>query len=314
MKRVLGRTEWAVALAIIFKVAFVPLPAVAKDSDDRFPGLDLHGSLGEGRHSRYVPPLTNPVFNETPYITTEARGIYLYNRLPDDFVTGGGHINLAALQLRLALTEHLGFIATTDGYADARFDKVLDDENGFSNIALGFKYAILSNPESETLLTAGLRYEIPINDLETGGIELQGDGDGFLNPFITGATTFGSLGLQASLGTNVALDGNADTSILHYSLHADYEVLPGFFPILEVNGFTPIEHGRRLTGPLGKLDGVDLLNFGSDNRDTTVTVGGGLRYRFTDDVQIGVGAETPITDNDNSILDYRLYTDLVLTW
>ena len=314
MNGFLTRTEGVAALAIICVVAATPLPAMAKDGDSGFLGLDLHGSLGEGRHSRYVPPLTNPVFNETPYITTEARGIYLYNRLPDHFVTGGGHINLAALQLRVALTERLGFIATTDGYADAHFNKVLDDEEGFSNIAFGFKYAILSDPESESLLTAGLRYEIPINDLETGGIELQGDGDGFLNPFITGATTFGDLGLQASLGANIALDGDADTSILHYSLHADYEVLPGFFPILEINGFTPIEHGRRLTGALGKLDGVDLLNFGSDDRGTTVTVGGGFRYRFTDNVQIGVGAETPITDNDNSILDYRLYTDLVLSW
>src|SRR3546814_3497615 len=74
-----------------------------------FRSLDLNGSLGEGRHSRYVPPLTNPVFNETPYITTEARAIYLYNRLPNDFVTGGGYVNLVALQLRLALTERLGF-------------------------------------------------------------------------------------------------------------------------------------------------------------------------------------------------------------
>ena len=88
---------------------------------DRFfrlaPGALLrHAGNGEGRHTRYVPPLTNPVFNETPYITTEARGIYMYNEIPDgdDFVTDGGNINLAALQLRVALTERLGFIATKD--------------------------------------------------------------------------------------------------------------------------------------------------------------------------------------------------------
>src|SRR3546814_4304736 len=79
----------------------------------------------------------------------------------------------------------LGFIATKDGYADAHFDEALDDEDGFSNIAFGFKYAILSDPESESLLTAGLRYEIPLNDLETGGIELQGEGDGSPNTFVT---------------------------------------------------------------------------------------------------------------------------------
>lgn len=314
MKKVLTRGAWAVALAISWGITASPFSAIAEDADGSFLGLDLKGSLGKGRYTRYVPPLTNPVFNETPYITTEARAIYLYNRLPEDFVTGGGYINLAALQLRIALTERLGFIATEDGYADAHFDKVLHDEDGFSNIALGFKYAILSDPKSESLLTTGLRYEIPINDLETGGIELQGDGKGFLNPFITGATTFGDLGLQASLGANIALDGDADTSIIHYSLHTDYELLPSFFPLVELNGFTPIHHGKRLTGPLRKLDGVDLLNFGSEDRHTTITVGGGFRYQFTKSMQIGVGAETPITDNRNSILSYRLYSDLVLTW
>ena len=314
MKGVLARSGPLAALAILITTAAAPLPALAEE--DNFLGLDLKGSLGEGRHSRYVPPLTNPVFNETPYITTEARGIYLYNEIPggSDFVTGGGNIHLGALQLRVALTERLGFIATKDGYADANFDNVLDDENGFANIAFGLKYAIISDPASESIVTAGLRYEIPIADLETGGIELQGDGDGFLNPFVTGATTFGDLGLQASLGANIALDGDADTSILHYSLHADYEVFDGFFPLIEINGFTPIDHGDRLTGALGKLDGVDLLNFGSDDRGTTVTLGGGFRYRFTDNVQIGLGAETPLTDKEDTIMDYRIYADLVLSF
>lgn len=285
----------------------------AEDDSSRFLGLDLKGSLGEGGHNRYVAPLTNPVFNETPYITTEARAMYFYNRLPDDFVTGGGSANLAALQLRLAITDRLGFIATKDGYADLNFDEVLPDEEGFANFALGFKYAVVSLPEDNTLLTLGLRYEVPINDLQSGGIELQGDGDGFLNPFVTGSTTFGDFGLQASLGANLALDTDADTSILHYSLHGDYEALPGFFPLIEVNGYTAIDNGKRLTGALGKLDGMDVLNFGSEDRGTTVTVGGGFRYKFDDHIQIGLGAETPITDKDDTIMDYRVYFDLVLS-
>src|SRR3546814_18667441 len=129
-----------------------------------FRSLDLNGSLGEGRHSRYVPPLTNPVFNETPYITTEARAIYLYNRLPNDFVTGGGYVNLVALQLRLALTQRLGFIANKDGYADAPFAEALDDEDGFSKLAYGFKYAIPSQPERASLRKEGTRSAPPHNN------------------------------------------------------------------------------------------------------------------------------------------------------
>ncbi len=301
------------ALSAFLAAGALSQPSLASEDFFNPFGFELEGSLGENGHSRYVAPLTNPIFNETPHITTEARAFYFYHALPNDFVTGGGDVNLAALQLRVAITDRLGFIATKDGYADFNFDEVLPDESGFANVALGFKYALISRPEDETILTAGLRYEIPINDLETGGIELQGDGDGFLNPFLTGATVLGDFGLQASIGANLALDTDEDTSILHYSLHGDYELFEGFFPLLELNGFTAIDNGRRLTGALGDLDGVDVLNFGSEDRDTTITVGGGFRYRFDDNVQLGLGAETPITDKDDTIFDYRVYVDLVLS-
>jgi len=312
--KVLGSANGLTMLSFVLAATMACGQAARAEEGSYLFGLDLHGSLGEGRHSRYVPPLTNLIFNETPYITTEARPFYFYHQIPDDFVTDGGHVNLWGMQLRLALTERLGFIATKDGYVDAYFDEVLDDEDGFANIALGFKYALYSEPETESLLTAGLRYEIPIQDLETGGIELQGNGDGFLNPFITGARAFGDFGLQASFGANMALRPSEDTSILHYSLHADYEVLPGLFPIAEVNGYTAINNGNRSRGALSQLDGVDLLNFGSKDRDTTIVVGGGFRYQFNDHVQVGVGSETPVTDEDNTILDYRVYFDLVLSF
>ena len=314
MRGILGRAIGLAALSLLLAATAAPGTAVAGEEGFKPPfGLDLRGSLGEGRHSRYVPPVTNPIFNESPYITTEARAFYFHHVLPESFVTDGGTVDLGAVQLRLALTERLGFIATKDGYANFDFDKVLPDEDGFANIAFGFKYALISRPQDEGILSAGLRYEIPINDLETGGIELQGDGAGFLNPFLTGAKAFGDLGLQASVGANFALEPEVDTSILHYSLHADYEILPGLFPLVEFNGFTPIDHGDRASGPLAEIDGVDVLNFGSEDRDTTLTVGGGLRYRFNDHVQLGTAFETPITDKDDTIFDYRVYVDLVLS-
>ena len=54
--------------------------------------LDFKGSLAPGKHTRYVPPLANPLFNETPYITTEARPLLIYNDIPDSFPTGRGEI------------------------------------------------------------------------------------------------------------------------------------------------------------------------------------------------------------------------------
>ena len=62
-----------------------------------------------------------------------------------------------------------------------------------------------------------------------------------------------------------------------------------------------------------QVDGVDVLNFGSEDRGTTVTLGGGFRYRLNDHVQFGAAAETPITDKDDTIFDYRVYFDLVFS-
>lgn len=49
-----------------------------------------------GFEDRYVPPLSNPIYNETPYITTEASLWYLYQVIPEKSITQGGHINLGA--------------------------------------------------------------------------------------------------------------------------------------------------------------------------------------------------------------------------
>ncbi len=157
--------------------------------------FDFHGSLGEGKHQRYVPPLSNPIFNETPYITTEARPIFIHHNVPDSFVTGGGQVNLFALELRVALTERLGFIATKDGYADVQFDSVLPDTDGFLNISFGFKYALISDPKNDRILTVGVEYEAPTGSLSTAGIQLQGSGDGLIDLFVTGAQGFGKLGV-----------------------------------------------------------------------------------------------------------------------
>lgn len=51
-----------VSLILFFLLAAVSLtvaPVMAID-------WDYKGSLGEGKHERYVPPVSNPFLNETP--------------------------------------------------------------------------------------------------------------------------------------------------------------------------------------------------------------------------------------------------------
>ncbi len=284
-------------------VASLSLPAMA----DGF-ALDFHGSLGEaGGHTRYVPPLANPLLNETPYITTELRAIYFHQEIPGTFVSAG-NIDLVAAEVRIALTDRLGFIASKDGYADIEFDEILEDESGFANISLGFKYAIVSDPAEDLIVTLGIEYEPPSGNLETLGISLQGHGDGLLDIFATGAKAFGPLGLQASIGANLAIDPDKDTSMLHYSAHADYELLPNFFPLVEINGFTTIDESKRT---VGDFEGIDLVNFGSTESGTVVTLAGGFRFRAFDNLIIGAGVESPITSRED-IMEYRAYFDAVL--
>jgi hypothetical protein len=295
--------------------------------------LDLKGSLGEAGFTHYVAPVSSPTFNETPYITTEARPFYAHHAIPDDFM-GGGDVDVIAIQLRAAITQRLGFIATKDGWMDIDWDSNpkgrtvgapldLQSDSGFLNLAFGFKYAALAIAESNTLLTVGARYEAPTGGLKTrvnqapalGRVRLQGQGDGLMDLFVTGARTFGGLGAQASIGTQLACDTDVDTSFLHWSIHLDYDVMQRFFPLVEFNGYTPIIDGDRrfLDGSPAALgaNGMDVLNLGSPNADTVVTFATGLRVKILDNVDFGGTFEVPVTRHQD-ITDWRTTTDFVI--
>lgn len=304
----------AINRGLIFGIALGVLATAPATAQDWLGKFDLKGSLGErGGHTRYVPPLSNPLFNETPYITTEIRPIYIHQDIPKDFaggITGGGNIDLGAAEIRVALTERLGFIASKDGYGTVDFKRGLPDDEGFANISFGFKYAVISDPKNDGILTVGVEYEPPTGDLKVGPIQLQGDGDGFIDVFVTGAKAYGKLGLQASVGANFALDGYHDSSMFHWSVHADYEVLPGLFPLIEFNGFTTIDKGRR---NLLTNEGIDLVNFGSVESGTVVTMALGARYRLNRHVAFGAGYEFPITERED-LMNWRIYADLVISY
>lgn len=102
--------------------------------------FDVEGSLSTDQFGRrYVPPVSSALYNETPFITTELRPMYIYHDIPDDSVVRGGYGHVVAVQARLAVTDRLGLIATKDGYTDLHFSQALPDTDGFNNIALGAK-------------------------------------------------------------------------------------------------------------------------------------------------------------------------------
>lgn len=305
-----------IAAAIAVTMAASSHAALADD-------FDFKGSFAKSAgFTKYVPAVSNPLFNETPYITTELRALYLRHNLPQRVETGlgvlplGGTIDLWAAEFRIALTDRLGFIATKDGFVDIDFNNTLKDTNGFANLAAGLKYALIVDPATNGIVTVGLKYEAPSGSIQTGvpnstiAVRLQGDGDGFMNPFITAARRFGDLGVQASVGVNQALDTAYNSSMIHFAGHVDYEILPGLFPSFEMNGWSVYDSGNRL--PFN-FEGVDVVNFGSTGSGTVVTAAFGGRYQFNDNIQVGFAYERPITNRED-IFDDRYFVDLVLRY
>lgn len=292
----------AAGLAVI--MAAVPVAA------QEFAGLQLQGSLGEGGFDRYVPPLSNPIFNETPLITTEIRPIYFHQDIPNDFLTGGGNIDVVAAQVRIAITDRLGFLATTDGYAFTEFDNVLPDEEGFADIAVGLKYALYYNPPEGEIFTVGARYTIPIGDLDVAGIELTGFGDGAFHLYGGGMKIFDNgLQLQGNVGIQQAISAK-NTSFFYASAHASYELFQNFYPLVEFNAFLPYDGGNQV--PNSKLTGFDVADFGSSDPRDTITVAGGARFRATENVILGGGFEYNLNENSDSVFKWRAMFDAVI--
>ncbi|NIQ03154.1 MAG: hypothetical protein GWM98_24520 [Nitrospinaceae bacterium] len=272
--------------------------------------LDMAGSLGKGRHKTYIPAVSNPFFNETPFITTELRPVYIHNDIPDNIPLQGvlgGKINLWAVQLRLALTERLGLIVTQNGWADVNLNVPGWDDDGFANAALGFKYAFFSDPKEKMIMTAGLTYEGPTGNLKAGPVWLQGNGDGFIDVFLTGQDRVNKISLQVSAGAKMALDTRANTSWFHYSVHLDYEILPNIFPVAEINGFVPIREAER--NPLA-FEGLDLFSIGGSEPGSVITFAGGGRFKISDHLLAGVTYQNPLTDRED-LLDWRVTADLI---
>ncbi|PWE28858.1 hypothetical protein DDZ14_18270 [Maritimibacter sp. 55A14] len=316
-KRLLAHVS-AVALAA---TALTAAPAAAQG----LLGAAQKGSFGAGGFSRYVPPVTHPTLNETPFITTELKPIYAYHEIPSDFLTGGGEVNVIAAQIRYAFSDRLGLIATTDGYSDLNFDGVLTDTDGFNDLTAGLKYAIYSNPSDGEIVTVGARYTLPVGNIDTnsplGNIELNGTGNGYLDLFASGAKLYeGGTQVQGSIGVQIAMS-NDNWSYVHAHVHVDHEIAPGFFPLLEANAIIPIDGGNRIpAGPLDNLTGADLFDIGADDPDETLTVAAGFRYRFSENAIFGLAAEKNLIENDingvpgseSSVFDWRLTTDLTI--
>ena len=281
----------------------------------------------EARYPGFVAPVSAPYLFEEPFITTGLSGWYVYQEFPSDSVFDGGHLHAVALQARVAITDRLAFIATKDGYAwrDPGQDLV-DNEQGFMNIAAGFKVALVDMPEENFILTPALRIEIPVGSRDV----YQGHGDGIFIPSVSSAWGIGDFHVIGSLGGQVPFDMGDNSTQLFYNLHLDYALFSHFVPLVELNGYHWTEGGNgtlpvqtdlgtlRLNAvqaalATGPFEGVDLLNLGSPGvaGNDIVTFAAGARIPLTKHLSFGAVYEFPLTEREDT-LDRRVTANLTL--
>jgi len=251
-----------------------------------------------------ISPVTNPIWFEDPAIRSEIRPIYMHHRIDDGFITSGGDVNVYALQLRFAVNDRLAIIATKDGYIDFNPDQG-SDENGWADVGLGLKYAVIKDEASQFILTPGFTFEIPLGDDEV----FQGNGDGEFNFFVSGAKGYGPFHITANTGLRVPIDGDEESMILHYSLMLDYRTCSWFQPFISATGITVVDEGA---GPGLSTEGYDLINFGSSRADgeTQIVVGAGFRSQLASNVSFGIAYERAVTSPED-LFDDRLTADLI---
>jgi len=112
---------------------------------------------------------------------------------------------------------------------------------------------------------------------------------------------------------------------MYDSWHASYEVLPGFRPVIELNHLRVLDEGdggarfdAQADGgvpSIAQFEGGDLINLGASNakdNEDFVSLALGARFELCSAASLGAAYEFPLTDDEASLMEYRVTVDLVV--
>jgi hypothetical protein len=307
-------------------------PADKADKFNREPGRRTAGAFGDrirdivgergewGRSDHafdgFISPVTNPFLFEDPRSVTEARLIYMYQRIPGGQPdTGGGSVNYFGLQARVAITNRLSFTINKLGgtWFSPSNEFVIPDSAGFAEVWLGPKFTFIRNEETGSLLAGGLQFQLPVGS----GSVYQNTGSLSIVPYATyGQKFFKDAGLG---GVNTMVNAayafsttSARSDYFSLSGHVDWDVMNWnhFFPLLELNYTLVTTDGT--TRPLVGSEGRDMFNLGAAAKGHGLLSGAiGARYKFNECIQMGVAYEIPLAGprdffNSRFVLDFIL--------
>lgn len=150
--------------ALIHAVAVLALAgaATAQHADFVLFGHSEGKTPDVAAEKEFVHPLTSPYYHEDSFVTSDVRALYVYHSVPNDSTLDGGSVNVAALQLRLALTDQIQLVAYKDGFSWV--DTGLVQDSGWNDIAAGLKWNFLQDWEHQFHMAVGAGYQFALGD------------------------------------------------------------------------------------------------------------------------------------------------------
>lgn len=252
----------------------------------------------------FVHPATSPYFHENSFITTDVRAWYAYQNFDDNTPLGEGHGQVAAAEIRLALTDRLQLVAYKDGYLWIDSDNL--DESGWNDVAAGLKWNFYRDLETQLHMAVGAGYQFPWGDSDV----LQNDSEARV--WFSIDKGFDRFHIGAVVNGLFATDDDdtwGNSNRIHWDVHLDYRVNDWFSPIVEFNG----NHSLDDDDAALPFQGGDLGNFGKGKDDPIVTAAVGAELRPFDGVAFRAMYEDQL-NNEDDLFDWRVTLSLVISY
>lgn len=280
--------------------------AFGDDDEIGWPGF-LHGLRG---FEHFYNPVGQPLYFETPFNETGVRFLYINHEFPNNSQIGGGRVIVGAMQIRVALTDRLGFIATKDGRSWLRAG-AFPRADGWNDLTLGLKYVAIADYENDFVVTPGIRWMLEQGDHSV----LQGRRQEY-SPFVSVAKGFGNVHAIGNVTWRIP-ETSAGNNVLHFDAHLDWEFapkkLPGFAPLVEVHSVHYLTDGEALPLTVG---GLDYTNLGSRNvaGEGATWFELGFRQKFSPNFSLGMAYGLPMSHRETDLFENRLTIDFELKW
>ncbi len=263
-----------------------------------------------------ISPVTAPFLSQDPRSLTEIRPMFIWNNTRGSTAFfNGGDVFFFGAQGRLAITERLSLVISKLGWVRTDVNQPNDEfqsGSGFAELWLGPQFAFIRCPETGTILSGGLMFQIASGSSRV----FQDTGDLTLAPYLSFGQSFfktesGSLNFLNTTGYAFSTD-NQRSDYFYSTFHLDYGICNRYYPLIELNWVQYTQNGgaRNLS-----YEGRDMINFGSRGiaGRTDLSLAVGARIKICEGIQFGGAVEFPLM-NEASMDNYRLVFDMIFRY